>query len=72
MASEATQSFTQRITEARSDPDSLIRKLLDVLTDCGDYALEIAKFDNRGNPSLIHDIQIAVSEAEGYLSRART
>lgn len=63
--------FTQRLNDSRNDSVDLIKRMVDVLNECFDYAQEIKKFDDRGNPVLIQDISLAVAEAEQYLGRAR-
>ncbi len=64
--------FTRRLETSRSEPDDLIRKLVDALNICFEREVDLARWDDRGSPDIMQQIQVAISDAEQYLSRART
>lgn len=61
--------FTKRLEASRSD--ELIRKLVDTLNICFEREVDLARWDGRGSPQIMKEIQVAISDAEQYLSRAR-
>ncbi len=61
------ETFVDKIRNEREEL-TIVERLIEGLQDCNDYHLEIAKFDNRGNPALIEQTALLILQAEIFLN----